>query len=140
MSQYASQGRPCLIVEDEAQAKLPKWTLQDMKTMLGSRRIRAEALTMNMSCYTDYARSCQDEHFSWIPDESPFYLFDPTLARSMQRQGLFVVPALLTKEGSMDHSVMRKDWDLFSLLQEQRPDHAWVIAGPIRSGSGVSMM
>lgn len=137
LKQYLSLGKPCLIIEDAAQNQLPSWTLKDLADLYGTRRIRAEALTMPMSCYVDYARSCQEDNNGWIPDESPFYLFDPTLAKTMQKQGSFVVPAVLTKEGGSDHGVMRRDWDLFSLLQEQRPDHAWIIAGPGRSGSGV---
>lgn len=138
--QYLSLGKPCLIIEDDSQSQLPKWTIKDLAkdTTYGTRRIRAEALTMPLSCYADYATSCQIETQRWIPDESPFYLFDPTLARTMQRRGAFIVPALLRNKANSNPGVMRQDWDLFSLLQEQRPDHAWVIAGPSRSGSGVS--
>jgi hypothetical protein len=137
MEEYASKGRPCLLLEDASTNTLPQWKLNDLKEILSSRRIRSEALTMTMACYCEYAKSCQEAE-SWIPDESPYYLFDPTLARSMQKQGTFVVPSLFRKNDDSDQSSMRKDWDLFSLLQESRPDNAWVIAGPGRSGSGVS--
>ncbi|UZJ51107.1 hypothetical protein CBS101457_000427 [Exobasidium rhododendri] len=135
MEEYAMPGKPCLVVEDQEQTSLPSWSLTDLEALYTTRRIRSEALTMSMSCYAAYARSCQDSQ-TWIPDESPFYLFDPTLAKTMQKDGTFVVPPYVRERNSNNHSVMRKDWDLFSLLKEQRPDHAWVIAGPSRSGSG----
>jgi hypothetical protein len=95
---------------------------------------------MQIDTYAAYARTCDDWERSrcgWIPDESPFYLFDPVLARAMQRDGQFIVPPIFREDGEgADKGTMAFDWDLFGLLKDRRPDNAWIIAGPRRSGSG----
>lgn len=142
LERFAIPNKPCLLVDSCNDTELPTWTLADLEDMYGTRRIRAEALTMSMKTYHAYAKSCESQgHRNWIADESPFYLFDPTLARSMQKENRFVVPRLFREDKvNNNKGLMTKDWDLFSLLQDQRPDNAWVIAGPVRSGSGVSTM
>lgn len=144
LDQYAKPSIPCLLTASTADADFPVWKIEDILHLYPNRRIRAEALSMSINTYSEYARTCEAwdrRRSNWIPDESPFYLFDPTLARQMQKDDLFVVPKLFrfedkdnqdrnSQNGSMDPS-----WDLFSLLHDRRPDHAWIIAGPKRSGS-----
>ncbi|PWN90463.1 Clavaminate synthase-like protein [Acaromyces ingoldii] len=149
-ARFARPSVPCILCDAAGAQEVPPWTLSDLVQMYGNRRIRAEALSLPMCAYNDYAQSCahaldDGEDVRWVPDESPFYLFDPTLARTMHREGRFLVPRLLRSDESPSddeeskrrkRGEIRKEWDLFSLLQDRRPDHVWVIAGPQRSGSG----
>lgn len=159
LDRFASKSVPCLLTGQKVgpQDELPNWTIEDVRALYPSRRIRAEALTMSMDTYATYARTCSSWdgcRAGWIPDESPFYLFDPNLAHQMQSEGRFVVPKLFREEAELLHGsgpgatgrlssessgVMARSWDLFSLLHDRRPDHTWIIAGPKRSGSGVSV-
>lgn len=155
-ARFARPSVPCILTDEgegAAPPEVPPWTLADLVQMYGKRRIRAEALSLPMKAYNDYAQSCahaldDGDDVRWVPDESPFYLFDPTLARTMHREGRFLVPRLFRDEASPSdddddqeakrrkRGELRSEWDLFSLLQDSRPDHVWVIAGPPRSGSG----
>jgi len=86
-----------------------------------------------------------------IPDDSPFYLFDSKFPEEMDKQGEWLIPDLLEfsrevgvgegdeetgKEKEKERS--RMEMDLFGLLGNERPEYRWIIAGPERSGSGVS--
>lgn len=139
LDQFAKPSIPCLLTVNNPDKDLPKWKIEDILQLYSHRRIRAEALSMSINTYSDYARTCEawdHRRSDWIPDESPFYLFDPTLARKLQNDGLFVVPKLFRIEQHNEKGIMDPEWDLFSLLHDRRPDHAWIIAGPKRSGSG----
>lgn len=81
----------------------------------------AEAVNWPLDTYLQYARNNSDE--------SPLYLFDHSFVEKM------------------DIRVGRRAWegdywipecfgeDFFSVLDDQRPDHRWLIVGPERSGS-----
>lgn len=71
---------------------------------------------------------------SSVPDECPYYLFDADFASDPIASGEWRVPELL-RTGPGGTQV---EADLFSLLGDKRPDWRWLIAGPERSGSGVS--
>jgi len=59
-------------------------------------------------------------------DESPLYLFDRSFVEKMCLE--------VGSEGAYEPPQAFQQ-DLFTLLEEQRPDHRWLIIGPARSGS-----
>lgn len=97
-----------------------------------------------------------------IPDDSPFYLFDSDFPKEMDEGNEWLIPELLEfshlKTSQIEKEILigdgdeekkkeveelkrkRMEMDLFGLLGEQRPEYRWIIAGPERSGSGVSII
>ena len=76
---------------------------------------RAESVDWPLSTYVDYMRNNSDE--------SPLYLFDKDFFRKMSlRPDSYTAPSCFGT-------------DLFAVLGEKRPDHAWLIIGPERGGS-----
>lgn len=98
------------------------WSTERLLEQFGNVTFRAESVDWPLAKYIEYMN---DNH-----DESPLYLFDRSFAESM---GLRV-----TSKPQHDADYWPPEsfgFDLFSLLQAQRPDHRWLIVGSARSGS-----
>lgn len=95
-----------------------EWDGRQLLAQYGDVRFRAEAVDWKLADYWKYMQNNQDE--------SPLYLFDRSFVQKMDlvvgKGGAYEVPDCFAE-------------DLFTLLEEQRPDHAWLIIGPERSGS-----
>lgn len=97
------------------------WNKQSLSTKYGQTKFRAEAVDWQLKTYFHYMDNSTDE--------SPLYLFDRDFASKMGT----------TWERGDPHA---EYWppecfseDLFSVLDQQRPDCRWLIIGPDRSGS-----
>ncbi|RMZ92723.1 hypothetical protein DV736_g18, partial [Chaetothyriales sp. CBS 134916] len=97
---------------------LEEWDPEALLTKHGDTIFRAEAVDWPMSMYFQYMNETEDE--------SPLYLFDRGFVEKMQLQvggsGDYAPPECFQE-------------DLFTVLEQQRPDHRWLIIGPERSGS-----
>ncbi len=97
-----------------------KWSIDNLLKEYGKLKFRAEAVYWSLEMYLDYMKNNQDE--------SPLYLFDRSFVHTMNiavgkdMTGEYWVPDCFGE-------------DLFASLEEQRPDHQWLIIGPERSGS-----
>ncbi len=97
-----------------------KWSIDNLVKEYGKLKFRAEAVYWSLEMYIDYWKNNQDE--------SPLYLFDRSFVHTMNLAvgkdmiGEYRVPDCFGE-------------DLFASLEEQRPDHQWLIIGPERSGS-----
>jgi hypothetical protein len=94
------------------------WTPSYLLQTFPDTKFRAEAVDWPLSTYTSYTRAQSDE--------SPLYIFDRAFAAKTH----------------IDNSLPPAYWsptafgpDLFDTLGPHRPDHAWMILGPARSGS-----
>ena len=97
------------------------WSAEALLEKFGDVEFRAEAVDWPLHTYVDYMNDNSDE--------SPLYLFDRSFVEKMEIQAG-------EKEGIGEY------WapecfgeDLFSVLDNDRPDHRWLIVGPARSGS-----
>ena len=95
-----------------------KWTLDDLLRNYGEIAFRAEGVDWQLKTYVEYMTNTQDE--------SPLYLFDRSFVEKMDLQ--------VGSQGAYESPQAFQE-DLFALLQEERPDHRWLIIGPQRSGS-----
>lgn len=91
------------------------WTWQHLATTYATTNFRAEAVDWPLSTYLTYLRNSTDE--------SPLYLFDSHFSHKMS-----LPPTAYTAPPAFGP-------DLFTHLSTHRPDHAWLIIGPARSGS-----
>ncbi|KAK5112450.1 hypothetical protein LTR62_004206 [Meristemomyces frigidus] len=98
------------------------WSTEALLEKYADVCFRAESVDWPLRTYMDYMDNSHDE--------SPLYLFDRAFAEKMN----------LTV--SMDPSPKADYWpptcfgsDLFTVLDDHRPDHRWLIVGPARSGS-----
>lgn len=95
-----------------------EWDENKLLERYGETRFRAEAVDWTLNNYVKYMNNNQDE--------SPLYLFDRSFVQKMGlnvgENGAYQIPECFAE-------------DLFTLLGEHRPDHAWLIVGPRRSGS-----
>ncbi|KAI8940102.1 hypothetical protein NX059_003817 [Plenodomus lindquistii] len=99
------------------------WTPEYLLSKYPDTKFRAEAVDWPMSTYMTYMHD--------NADESPLYLFDRGFA-----------PKTNIDITAPPHSPHASYWsptcfgdDLFSVLEEHRPDCRWMIMGPARSGS-----
>ena len=96
----------------------PSWDLEELINRFPDVKFRQEAVQWPLSLYAKYLKNNQDE--------SPLYLFDcrSTAMKTLREE--YTVPEVFQE-------------DLFSVFQvgelNCRPDHAWLIVGPARSGS-----
>ena len=96
------------------------WSTDIMLERHGDIKFRAELVDWPLKTYVDYMNENQDE--------SPLYLFDRSFVEKMDLEvgkdqgGQYWSPSCFGK-------------DLFSVLENQRPDSRWLIIGPERSGS-----
>ena len=91
------------------------WNMENLVETYSSIRFRAESIDWPLNTYAAYMRD--------NVDESPLYLFDKSFKQKM---------ALAPNDYEPPKCF---GVDLFSVLGEQRPDHAWLIVGPERGGS-----
>ena len=96
------------------------WCTEIMLESYADTKFRAEAVDWPLQTYVDYMNDNQDE--------SPLYLFDCSFVEKMD---------LLTNNDQNGHYWPPNCFgeDLFSILENQRPDNRWLIIGPERSGS-----
>jgi hypothetical protein len=98
-----------------------KWTPEYLLKKYPEVKFRAEAVDWPMTKYMEYMTNSSDE--------SPLYLFDRSF---VEKTGISV------GRDAPDAAYWAPDCfgeDLFSVLQEHRPDSRWMIMGPKRSGS-----
>jgi hypothetical protein len=130
---------PCILGASSFAAR--GWDLKRLCDEAGEAEIQAEAMRCTPETYLAYATSMRPPYADGVvPDESPLYLFDAQLPQRLGDN--WNVPALLgrNEKGKAQEGGGEWDHDLFGLLGERRPDYRWVIAGPERSGSGVSSL
>lgn len=112
-------NKPFVLTEPVKQWQVfQEWDETKLLEQYGNVRFRAEAVDWKLRDYVRYMNNNQDE--------SPLYLFDRAFVQKMDlavgQKGSYNVPECFAE-------------DLFILLEEHRPDHAWLIIGPERSGS-----
>lgn len=94
------------------------WSEENLLEKYGETSFRAEAVDWPLKTYVDYMLSNNDE--------SPLYLFDCNFVQKMELQarpsGAYWSPSCFGE-------------DFFELFGDKRPDHRWLIIGPVRSGS-----
>ena len=95
-----------------------EWSTEAMLEKYGDVVFRAEAVSWPLKTYVEYMNDNQDE--------SPLYLFDRSFVEKTDirvgRGGQYWAPDCFGE-------------DLFSVLDEERPDSRWLIVGPEKSGS-----
>lgn len=106
------------ILTNSDKDRWPHWTLEGLVERFPDVVFRQEAVQWPLSLYSKYlARN---------KDESPLYLFDCSSVAMKTLREEYIVPKIF-------------QYDLFTVFENQeincRPDHAWLIIGPKRSGS-----
>ncbi|KAJ9310275.1 hypothetical protein DTO217A2_54 [Paecilomyces variotii] len=122
--QQSWTNRPFILTDPVKQWPVFKdWSTEALLSKYGDTEFRAEAVDWPFKTYVDYMKNNEDE--------SPLYLFDRSFISKM---GL--------KVGQPDVEPDAAYWpppcfgeDFFSVLGRDRPDSAWLIVGPERSGS-----
>lgn len=106
------------ILTNEDRSRWPDWDLDTLVKRFGDVTFRQEMVQWTLSLYAKYLNNNHDE--------SPLYLFDcSSIAMQTLRQ-----------EYEVPHIFQPDLFKLFSTTEFQcRPDYAWVIIGPARSGS-----
>jgi hypothetical protein len=99
------------------------WTPKYLLEKFPDVKFRAEAVDWPTSTYINYMH-----HQS---DESPLYVFD----RAFAQKTSINTDAPAHSPDAAYWSPLAFGDDLFTVLGEHRPDHAWMIMGPKRSGS-----
>lgn len=141
LTNYEQANKPIVLAGAAKTWKaLQKWTSIDYLTkMTKGKYFRATSgaaplpAQFSLQSYSQYSSST-------ILEESPLYLFDRTALLDtplhddyypdLQRTCPYFDPARISENGH----------DLMSLLGEgARPDHTWLIVGPLRSGSAFHM-
>lgn len=108
------QNKPFILVSEPG--RWPNWDLDHLVRRFPDVVFRQEAAQWPLSLYAEYLRNnC---------DESPLYLFDCKSDAMKTLKQEYTVPPVFQD-------------DLFSVFEKVdcRPDHAWLIVGPLRSGS-----
>ncbi|ODQ78717.1 hypothetical protein BABINDRAFT_172053 [Babjeviella inositovora NRRL Y-12698] len=120
----------------KADARWPEWTLATLVERFPDVQFRQEAVKWPLSFYSEYFR---ENH-----DESPLYLFDcqsPAMTELIQeyrvpecfQYDLFTVFDEIDGDKANKNLSDASETSTFAL--KCRPDHAWLIVGPARSGS-----
>lgn len=91
------------------------WDAPWLERELGGTAVHAGGYSFALRDYLRYAANV-------TADDSPMYLFDSAVLSSTRLGGDYSTPSCFEE-------------DLFGVLGSDRPDHAWLIAGPPRSGS-----
>lgn len=91
------------------------WSTEYLVKHHSSTMFRAEAIDWPLKIYVQYMRG--------NIDESPLYLFDKSFSDKLS----------VSKDAYRTPECFGAD--LFTALGDERPDHAWLIIGPERSGS-----
>lgn len=106
------------ILTNSDENRWPKWELKDLVDRFPNVVFRQEAVQWPLSLYSKYLANNKDE--------SPLYLFDCSSIAMKTLRKEYNPPDIF-------------NYDLFTVFQNDlincRPDHAWLIIGPKRSGS-----
>ncbi|KAJ1510964.1 hypothetical protein HMI54_007997 [Coelomomyces lativittatus] len=114
---YEKLNLPCIL-----QNSMYTWNFSvpmqwdELSNLLGETLLQAEAITIRWKEYAHYL------HHPCTLEESPVYVFDKAVLHSKTFRSLYSLPIYFQS-------------DLFSVLGSKRPDHAWLIVGPKKSGS-----
>jgi Cupin-like domain len=105
-----------------------KWTVQALRTTYGDVGVHAGGFTFAMRDYLAYAEGCESS--ARAAEDTPLYVFD---------KAVLLAPGVLAPDFEPPQQFAAQR-DLFSLLERDghpggRPDHCWLIMGPLRSGS-----
>jgi hypothetical protein len=92
-----------------------RWTLPDLTKRFPSQQFRAEATLTTLGDYTTYHDRCEQ-------DESPLYLFESEFVRKTEGEN--------GKPSFGDDYEVPKCFseDLFSVMNEERPDYRWLVS------------
>ncbi len=117
-AKYELLNRPVILTHAmDGWPALHEWTPERLATIAGDAlRFECGPALLTMAEYFAYA--------SQAVEERPIYLFDPRFGEH--------VPALAERDYSVPPHFAD---DLFRVLGAARPNHRWLIAGPVRSGS-----
>ncbi|KAK6460043.1 hypothetical protein DFJ63DRAFT_257937 [Scheffersomyces coipomensis] len=108
------------ILTNNNKDRWPQWSLASLLDRFPSVKFRQEAVEWNLADYSTYTKSNHDEN--------PLYLFDcNSIAMKTLRQE-YQVPQVFDQD-------LFKYFNVNDLKHNCRPDHAWLIVGPKRSGS-----
>ncbi|KAI5962469.1 uncharacterized protein KGF55_003545 [Candida pseudojiufengensis] len=102
------------ILTNKDPERWPKWTFESLLTRFPNVKFRQESCLWDLSKYSQYLKSNQDE--------CPLYLFDCNSEAMKTLRKEYNPPSIFND-------------DIFKLFQNYRPDHAWLIMGSKRSGS-----
>lgn len=107
------------ILTNSSPSRWPKWTINSLLERFSDIKFRQESMEWSLKMYSNYLAE--------NVDESPLYLFD------------CASEAMKVLKNEYDPPKIFKD-DLFTVFSSSefgdcRPDHAWLILGPERSGS-----
>lgn len=105
--------QPFILINSD-ESRWPQWDLKSLLRRFSSVKFRQEAVQWPLSLYAEYLAQNHDE--------SPLYLFDCSSDAMKTLKKEYTVPEVFRH-------------DLFTLFQDCRPDHAWLIIGSKRSGS-----
>eukprot|EP00802_Teleaulax_amphioxeia_P005967 Tamp_05971.p1 GENE.Tamp_05971~~Tamp_05971.p1 ORF type:complete len:538 (+),score=107.72 Tamp_05971:33-1616(+) len=116
VQEYEKPNRPVIITDVVTKwPAMHKWSPEFLQSRYAGVKFAVGAVEMELDAFLRYAASVQEER--------PLYLFDkhfgekcPELAND------YSIPPYFAD-------------DLFSVLEEERPDWRWLIMGPARSGS-----
>lgn len=107
-------NRKPFILFNKDEQRWPRWNLDSLLERFADVKFRQEAVQWPLSLYAQYlANNC---------DESPLYLFDCSSEAMATIRKEYNVPEIFQQ-------------DLFTVFEDSRPDHAWLIIGSKRSGS-----
>ncbi|CAH2352306.1 hypothetical protein CLIB1423_06S03422 [[Candida] railenensis] len=110
--------KPFILTNDSA-SRWPRWDLKSLLERFPNVRFRQESVQWPLSLYGEYLQNNKDEN--------PLYLFDCSSVAMKELQKEYTAPEIFQQ-------------DLFRVFDSKdssncRPDHAWLIVGPKRSGS-----
>ncbi|KAG7192567.1 uncharacterized protein KQ657_001667 [Scheffersomyces spartinae] len=111
-------NKPFILVNNDAN-RWPQWDLDTLAERFSDVKFRQELAQWDLSHYVQYARTNKDE--------LPLYLFDCSSDAMKELRKEYKAPAIFQE-------------DLFKVWEQEgkpccRPDYAWIIMGPARTGS-----
>lgn len=106
-------NKPFILTNNDSD-RWPRWDMQSLLSRFADVKFRQEAVQWPLALFSQYLKSNRDE--------SPLYLFDCNSKAMKTLKKEYKAPEIFTQ-------------DLFTLFEDCRPDHAWLIIGSQRSGS-----
>lgn len=106
-------NKPFILTNNDPD-RWPRWDMQSLLSRFADVKFRQEAVQWPLSLFSQYLHSNRDE--------SPLYLFDCNSIAMKTLKKEYQAPEIFKQ-------------DLFTLFEDCRPDHAWLIIGSLRSGS-----
>ncbi|KAK6459031.1 uncharacterized protein RJT20DRAFT_11305 [Scheffersomyces xylosifermentans] len=108
------------ILTNNDNTRWPKWNFSSLLSRFPDVKFRQEAVEWNLSLYNDYLKSNRDEN--------PLYLFDCSSVAMKTLRKEYKAPEIFQED-------LFTYFNLNDGKNNCRPDHAWLIVGPERSGS-----